>query len=73
MFWSDNQNHLSWRPVESTASLCFAILSPLGFQGRSPWLYLARARGIPEEAAAAYWSSYELASSPKRLGNRADF
>jgi YVTN family beta-propeller protein len=40
MFWSDNQNHLSWRPVESTAPLCFAILSPLGFQGRSPWLSL---------------------------------
>jgi hypothetical protein len=39
MFWPDNQNHLSWRPVESTAySHCFAIPSPPGFQGRSPWL-----------------------------------
>jgi hypothetical protein len=29
IFWSDNQNHLSWRPVESTASLSLLCdLSP---------------------------------------------
>ena len=34
IFWSDNQNHLSWRPVESTAcSVCFAIPSPRDFKG----------------------------------------
>ena len=34
MFWSDNQNHLSRRPVESTRhSLCFAIPSPRDFKG----------------------------------------
>jgi hypothetical protein len=34
MFWSDNQNHLPWRPAESTAYfLSFAIPSPRDFKG----------------------------------------
>src|ERR1700686_5226370 len=42
IFWSDNQNHPSWRPVESTEHTLSALrCSLLGFQGRSPWLYLA--------------------------------
>jgi hypothetical protein len=33
MFWSDNQNHLPWRPVESTGYSLLPDPSPRDFKG----------------------------------------
>jgi hypothetical protein len=40
---AEHQDHLSWRPAESTTCTCVPDSLSLGFQGRSPWLFLAAA------------------------------